>query len=35
MSEEELGNYVGGAIYSRMCEACTAVKTSGKDNRRG
>lgn len=34
MNEEELGNYVGGAVYSRMCEACTAVKTSGKDNRK-
>ena len=34
MNEEELGNYVGGAIYSRMCEACTAVKTSGGDYRK-
>lgn len=34
MNEEEIGNYVGGAIYSRMCEACTAVKTSGRDYRK-
>ena len=33
LDENELGNYVGGAIYSRMCEACTAVKTQGKDYR--
>jgi len=34
MSEEGLGNYLGGAIYSRMCEMCTAVTTGGKDYRK-
>lgn len=34
MDENGFGNYVGGAVYSRMCEACTAVKTQGKDYRK-
>lgn len=33
MDEAALGNYIGGAVYSRMCEMCTAVKTAGRDHR--
>ena len=33
-NEKQLGNYIGGAVYSRMCETCTAVTTSGKDFRK-
>lgn len=33
-NEKQLGNYIGGAVYSRMCEMCTAVTTSGKDFRK-
>ena len=33
-NEQQLGNYIGGAVYSRMCEMCTAVTTSGKDYRK-
>ena len=32
--ENQLGNHVGGAVYSRMCEMCTAVTTGGKDYRK-
>ena len=34
LTEEQLGNYLGGAVYSRICEMCNAVMTSGKDHRR-
>lgn len=33
-NEQQLGNHIGGAVYSRMCEMCTAVTTSGKDYRK-
>lgn len=34
LDEDQLGKYVGGAIYSRMCEMCSAVTTKGKDFRK-
>lgn len=34
LDENQLGNHMGGAIYSRMCEMCTAVRTGGKDFRK-
>lgn len=34
MNDESFERYVGGAIYSRMCEMSTAVTTQGKDYRR-
>lgn len=33
-NEKQLDSYIGGALYSRMCEMCTAVTTSGKDFRK-
>lgn len=34
LNENQLGNHLGGAVYSRMCEMCGAVTTSGKDFRK-
>lgn len=34
LNENQLGNHMGGAVYSRMCEMCTAVTTGGKDFRK-
>lgn len=31
--EKQLANYIGGSIYSRMCEMCTAVTSGSKDYR--
>lgn len=31
---KDLGNYLGGAIWSRVCEMCSGVKVIGDDQRR-
>lgn len=35
LTEEQLGNYVGGAVYSRMCEMCIEADTGNDDRRIG
>ena len=34
LNESQLGNHIGGAVYSRMCEMCSAVTTKGGDHRK-
>ncbi len=33
LEADPLANHLEGAVYSRMCEVCTAVKTEGEDHR--
>lgn len=34
LTNEALSEYVGGAVWSRLCEMCIGVKTQGSDYRR-